>query len=31
MIDFIINELSNASKLDDDTKNTLEGLKDGGS
>ena len=31
MIDFIINELNNASKLDDEIKSTLEGFKDGGS
>ena len=27
MIDFIISELEKASKLDDETKNTLEGFK----
>ena len=31
MIDFIISELEKASKLDDETKNTLEGFKGGGS
>ena len=30
MIDFIIAELEKASKLDDETKNTLEGFKGGG-